>query len=80
MVRALHLDLTGRAIPAAPQVDGRQFVVGNFELLAALRLRRWRALTSGPAVAGPTEFAWWAADDPLPALALLIRLALRRLW
>lgn len=80
MVRALHLDLTGRAVPAAPQMDGRQFVVENFELLAALRLRRWRALTSGPAVAGPTEFAWWAADDPLPALTLLIRLALRRLW
>lgn len=80
MVRAMHLALTGRPVPAAPQVDGRQFVVENFELLAALRLRRRYALSSAITAHGTTEFAWAAADDPRPAVSLLVRTALRKLW
>jgi predicted ATP-grasp superfamily ATP-dependent carboligase len=111
VVRAQHLDLTGRAIPRSAQVIGRQIIVEHVDVAARLayaRLdRRARAARSahappaspgqpgpgqpGPGQAGPpgpvtrirwtrqarsksTEFAWMAADDPIPFLAMLCRL------
>ncbi|ONK12851.1 ATP-grasp domain-containing protein [Streptomyces sp. MP131-18] len=67
VVRALHLDLTGRAVPAAPRAPGRGrvFVAENYGLLAALAAgRRWRR--GGREV----EWAWFAADDPAPFFAM----------
>jgi predicted ATP-grasp superfamily ATP-dependent carboligase len=75
VVRALHLDLTGRTVPAGRQVDGRALLVENLDLPARLAYRRPNA---GPAVAVPpgrTELAWLAVDDPLPALAAAARSA-----
>ncbi|MCT7350904.1 ATP-grasp domain-containing protein [Streptomyces sp. 15-116A] len=59
VVRALHLDLTGRALPDGEQVAGREFVVENYAPLAALR----------PAPGG-RELAWYAADDRGPGWAM----------
>ncbi|EFF91105.1 conserved hypothetical protein [Streptomyces sp. e14] len=55
VVRALHLDLTGRPVPDALPRSGREFVVENYAPLAALR-------------AAPTgrELAWYAPDDRMP--------------
>ncbi|MBR8641770.1 ATP-grasp domain-containing protein [Streptomyces tuirus] len=55
VVRALHLDLTGRPLPDAVPMTGRTFVVENYAPLAALR-----------AAPGGRELAWHAADDRSP--------------
>ncbi|MDT0436038.1 MULTISPECIES: carboxylate--amine ligase [Streptomyces] len=72
VVRALHLDLTHRPLPAGRALAGREFVVENYAPLAALR----------PA-AGSRELAWHADDDRGPGQALRrlwTRHAARRLW
>jgi D-aspartate ligase len=74
VVRAMHLDLTGREVPASTQVDGRRMVVENIDLPAMLAYRRSGYTTpSAPARASVTELAWVARDDPRPFLIMLIR-------
>jgi predicted ATP-grasp superfamily ATP-dependent carboligase len=80
VVRALHLDLTGRRVPEAPPAHGRRFVVENYALLSVLAGAGTRV--AGRAARGPggggtgrhagSETAWWAADDPLPAAAMAL--------
>ncbi|MER6015722.1 ATP-grasp domain-containing protein [Streptomyces bluensis] len=70
VVRALHLDLTHRAVPDGSPLPGREFVVENYAPLTALLPRRRR------------ELAWHARDDLVPGLALWAlwcRHAVRRL-
>ncbi|MEU6179723.1 carboxylate--amine ligase [Streptomyces coeruleorubidus] len=55
VVRAMHLDLTGRPLPDGVPMPGRAFVVENYAPLAALR-----------AASGGRELAWYAADDRSP--------------
>jgi D-aspartate ligase len=76
VVRALHLDLTGRAVPAGAQVDGRRLIVENIDVPARLT-RRSSASAAVPAAlsATSTELAWLARDDPFPFLAMSARLA-----
>ncbi|MEU1179312.1 ATP-grasp domain-containing protein [Streptomyces sp. NPDC005820] len=59
VVRAQHLDLTHRPLPAGEPLPGRTFVVENYAPLAALR----------PAPQG-RELAWYAGDDPAPGRAM----------
>ncbi|MFF4484947.1 ATP-grasp domain-containing protein [Streptomyces sp. NPDC001544] len=59
VVRALHLDLTGRPLPDGIPTAGRAFVVENYAPLAALR----------PAPGG-RELAWYARDDRVPGWAM----------
>ncbi|WP_330349680.1 carboxylate--amine ligase [Streptomyces sp. NBC_00582] len=59
VVRAQHLDLTHRPLPAGKPLPGRMFVVENYAPLAALR----------PAPQG-RELAWYAGDDPAPGRAM----------
>ncbi|MEU3145560.1 MULTISPECIES: hypothetical protein [unclassified Streptomyces] len=59
VVRALHLDLTGRPLPDGDPVAGRAFVVENYAPLAVLR-----------AAPGGRELAWYAADDRGPGRAM----------
>ncbi|WP_406727484.1 ATP-grasp domain-containing protein [Streptomyces sp. GD-15H] len=59
VVRALHLDLTGRRPPTGEPVAGRRFVVENYAPLAALR--------TAP---GGRELAWYARDDRGPGRAM----------
>ncbi|GGX09896.1 ATP-grasp domain-containing protein [Streptomyces malachitofuscus] len=59
VVRALHLDLTGRPLPDGDPVAGRSFVVENYAPFAALR--------TAP---GGRELAWYAGDDPGPGRAM----------
>ncbi|GGW79320.1 carboxylate--amine ligase [Streptomyces lomondensis] len=59
VVRALHLDLTGRPLPDGVPVVGRAFVVENYAPLAALR-----------AAPGGRELAWYARDDRVPGWAM----------
>jgi D-aspartate ligase len=88
VVRAMHLDLTGRQVPPSPQVNGRKMIVENIDLLARLAYRRSPALAPQPSVpcTRRAELGWLAADDLLPFLAMTVRLAgpalgyLARIW
>jgi predicted ATP-grasp superfamily ATP-dependent carboligase len=75
LVRALHLDMTGRAIPPGAPVDGRGYVVEHYDARAYWSYRRApedRAVV--PHGDGPVELSWLAWDDPLPVLSLATRL------
>ncbi len=67
VVRALHLDLTGRRVPDGAPVPGRTFVVENYAPLTALRPP---PLPYPPSRPGGRELAWYARDDRAPGLAL----------
>jgi len=80
VVRAQHLDLTGRCIDCAPMIDGRLFTVESFCLQALLR--RPRRSTLKPDVGiylrpGGRELAWWTGDDQLPFFMMSVRLLIR---
>jgi predicted ATP-grasp superfamily ATP-dependent carboligase len=72
VVRALHLDLTGRHVPSSRQIEGRGLVVENLYAVAMFSRRR---SAEQPALhqRGRTAFAWIARDDPLPFLVMAIR-------
>lgn len=75
VVRALHLDLTGRPVPlAAPR--RRLFLVENLDYRARLAYRR-RGLRvpAVPRDGTPTVRGWWAADDPRPFVLMAVRTA-----
>ncbi|MCX5124721.1 ATP-grasp domain-containing protein [Streptomyces sp. NBC_00347] len=85
VVQAMYLDLTGQRVPEPSGGPGRVFVAENYALLAAVRgrslPRRPPAPPSGAGAAaaparrgrerGQVEAAWFAADDPMPFLAML---------
>ncbi|MFD8909977.1 ATP-grasp domain-containing protein [Streptomyces sp. NPDC059575] len=74
VVRALHLNLTGRPVPEGAQRSGNRYVVENIDLPALLAYRRSGYTTPhAPARASGTELAWLAADDPMPFLTMMAR-------
>jgi D-aspartate ligase len=81
VVRALHLDLTGRPVGQRPQAEGRVFVVEHSDLLARvgygragdLNLGSWRSSLRGT----HREPAWFARDDLAPFLLMCLRFVLR---
>lgn len=76
VVRALHLDLTGRAVPAAHQVIGRRLIVENLDAAARFAYRHQARSWADTRLPGaPAELAWAAADDPVPLLAMALRSA-----
>lgn len=80
VVRALHLDITGREVPPSTQVNGRRFVVEHLDLLRARPAYRrgGYATPPVPAKASSTELAWLARDDLSPFFVMLARLAFER--
>jgi D-aspartate ligase len=68
VIRAMHLDLTGRDLGSGRQVDGRLYMVENLDVPAQIAYRRAGALERPPMPCRHRELAWWASDDPLPAL------------
>ncbi|MEJ2870362.1 ATP-grasp domain-containing protein [Actinomycetospora sp. OC33-EN08] len=73
VVRAQHLALTGRPLPRAPFPEGRAFVVEDFDYVARVAYRGDR--TDGPAPPGRAPFAehaWFALDDPLPVVPMVL--------
>ncbi|WP_190232770.1 ATP-grasp domain-containing protein [Streptomyces avicenniae] len=73
VVRALHLELTGRRpvppAPARPAGGRRTFVVESYGLLASLSGLPGRRAAGRGGGRGEVEWAWFAADDPAPFLA-----------
>jgi predicted ATP-grasp superfamily ATP-dependent carboligase len=74
VVRAMHLDLTGRRVPEGEQRAGHRYVVENIDLPALLAYRRSGYTTPhAPQRPSGTELAWFAGDDPLPFVTMLAR-------
>jgi D-aspartate ligase len=75
---ACYLDLTGGSVPEREQVNGRGFLVENYDPLAALSywrsgelgLRSWLA-----SLRAIDETAWFAQDDPWPFALMCLRMA-----
>jgi len=73
VVRAQHLDLSGRCIDNAALIEGRLFTVESFYALALLRrLPRGASEQDAGKYLPPKsrELAWWSSDDPLPFLIM----------
>jgi predicted ATP-grasp superfamily ATP-dependent carboligase/O-antigen/teichoic acid export membrane protein len=76
VVRAAHLDLTGRPIPAGRPRVGRSLVVEHLDMASRLSRQRRTELPSSvasPGGRGLRTLAWFAGDDPLPFFAMLMR-------
>ena len=80
VVRALYLDLTGKPVEPSAQRDGRVFVLEPYDLVSGARyvktgrltLREWCST-----LRGSRQWAWFAWDDPLPFLVMVLRLVKR---
>jgi D-aspartate ligase len=73
VARALYLDLTGQPVPPSAARDGRRWLVEPNDLRASLAYRREGSLTPRQwlgSLRGVEEAAWFAADDPVPFLAM----------
>lgn len=74
VVRAMHLDLTGRTVPEGEQRAGHRYIVENIDLPALLAYRRSGYSTPhAPTRASGTELAWLAGDDLRPFFTMLAR-------
>jgi D-aspartate ligase len=81
VVRAMHLDLTGRVVPSGRPIRGRGFIVENHDPIASWQYRRTDGMTLRAwwrSLAGVREAAWFAADDPVPFLMMCLRFLLAR--
>jgi len=82
VVRALHLDLSGRRIEKATPIEDRLFTVESFYVLAFFRRMLGRASkqNTGKYLQHKSrELAWWSCDDPVPFLIMCVRLFMRPL-
>jgi predicted ATP-grasp superfamily ATP-dependent carboligase len=73
VARALYLDLTGQPVPIAEQVEGRKWLVEGGDFDSFLRYRRDGKLTTRRwlgTLAGVSEAAYFAKDDPRPFLGV----------
>jgi D-aspartate ligase len=81
VVRALHLDLTGRPVAKRPQAEGRVFIVEHSDLLASMGYGRARDLNLGSWLSSlrgtHREPAWFARDDLAPFLLMCLRFLVR---
>ncbi|WP_059018016.1 hypothetical protein [Mycobacterium sp. M26] len=70
VVRAMHLDLSGRPIPPGSQVIGERFIIEPWDFANWVAHRR----KDRPALGGfgRARLAYLAADDPIPILAVIV--------
>jgi D-aspartate ligase len=80
VIRAAYLDLTGQAIAENEMVDGRRFLVENYDPIGALGY--WRSGELGlkswlTSLRGVDEAAWFARDDLRPFGLMCLRMSWR---
>jgi D-aspartate ligase len=74
VARAAYLDITGQPVDAARAAEGRKWIVEDFDLVSAFRYcrdRRLGLLEWLTSLRGIQESAFFAMDDPLPAMLML---------
>ena len=75
VARALYLDMTGNPVPPAEAIEGRKWIVEDFDLFSALASWREGSLTLvewAKSLGGIHEAACFALDDPLPFLMMAV--------
>ena len=80
VVRALHLDLTGRAVPRSSQVEGRRFMAEHYDVLAGWAYHRDGGLTLRGwlrSVRHVEELAWFDGEDVWPFVIMSVRFLIR---
>jgi D-aspartate ligase len=77
VVRAQHLDLTGREVPRSPQRSGEAIRIGHLDLAA--RFAYHGGLATAPVTAqhgSRPRGVWLATDDMAPVVAMSVRVAM----
>jgi D-aspartate ligase len=69
VVRAMHLDLTGRAIPPGTMIEGQGIIVEHLDLVSRVKSPRTPTPQSPRAGRSRARLSWLAWDDPVPAAA-----------
>jgi predicted ATP-grasp superfamily ATP-dependent carboligase len=75
VARALYLDMTGNPVPPAEAIEGRKWIVEDFDLFSALASWREGSLTVSDwarSLTGIHEAACFALDDPLPFVMMVV--------
>ncbi len=73
VARAFYLDMTDQPVPVGRPVEGRKWMVENFDLISSIRYCRDGYLSPGEwlkSYHGLQEASWFAADDPKPFLGM----------
>jgi len=79
VLRALYRDLMGKPVATTAPTEGRRWIVEPLDLKSAVVYRRRGDITLMEwirSLRGIREAAWFAADDPLPFLALWLAVLL----
>jgi D-aspartate ligase len=77
LVRALHLDMSGRSSAAGRQIDARELIVEHFNAASVLASGyRWHHVPPHPH-GTRRELAWFAWDDPAPFVMATARFAMQ---
>jgi D-aspartate ligase len=74
VLRAEYLYLTGQLVPKGKAVEGRKWIVEDYDLLSSLSLFRSGALKVkdwSQSLRGIQEAGYFASDDPLPFFAMI---------
>ena len=82
VVRAMHLDLSGREVPQSRMLSKRCLIVENYELRVLSTYRRTRQLTWREwlrSIEGKREYGWFSRYDLLPGLMIWLRIASAKL-
>jgi len=75
VARALYLDMTGQPVPPAGIINGRKWLVEDFDLISAFRLWQAGALSLKEWIRswkGVRETACFAPDDSAPFLMMVV--------
>ena len=76
VVRALYLDMTGQPVPEAQVVEGRKWIVEEYDLVSSVRYLMDGELTPAEwlrSFRGVQETTCFASDDLLPMLAIFMQ-------
>jgi D-aspartate ligase len=79
VVRAMHLDLSGRTLSSTRQVDGERFFVENLGLLARGHYRQEPRPPEIPGAPTRLRLAWFSLDDLRPFVTMIVQLGAGKL-
>ncbi len=71
VVRAMHLDLSGRASDPGRQVEGERFLVENLGFAARLHYRKKLQPLEIPSAPTRLRLAWFSLDDLRPFFLMI---------
>jgi hypothetical protein len=73
VVRAMHLDLSGRALGPGRQVEGERFLVENLGFPARLHYRNEPQPPRIPNAPTRLRLAWFSLDDLRPFFLMIVQ-------